>query len=142
MVYCTKRILVLFILVFLSQNVFPQRYFTKTYDIENGLPTRMIYDICQDTTGLIWVATYEGITCYDGFKFMNYNGKDGLPNQKYKGIKTDEKGIIWSIPLFVYDTIVNYKDNIFERIPPAEKNEQIYETNDFDIMYHYCPVVS
>ena len=130
-----KKIVVLIIIAFLSQNVYSQRYFTKTYDIENGLPTRMVYDICQDTTGLIWLATYEGISCYDGFKFMNYNGKDGLPIQKYKGIKLDEKGIIWSMPSYVYDTMVYYKDNAFVRIPPAEKNDQLYEANSFDIMY-------
>jgi PAS domain S-box-containing protein len=130
-----KKIVVLIIIAFLSQNVYSQRYFIKTYDIENGLPTRMVYDICQDTSGLIWLATYEGISCYDGFRFMNYNSKDGIPEQKYKHIKVDEKGIIWCLPLHNTDTLVTYNGNEFNKFLPVNKYDVLFGTNDFDVMY-------
>ena len=47
-----KKIVVLIIIAFLSQNVYSQRYFTKTYDIENGLPTRMVYHTSWRSTRL------------------------------------------------------------------------------------------
>jgi len=95
----------------------------------------MVYDICQDTSGLMWFATYEGVSAYDGFKFMNYNGKDGLPEQKFKRIKCDEKGIIWCLPLYANDTIVYFENNVFNRVVPEDKINILTEANDFDIAY-------
>lgn len=135
MVYICKRLFLLLIVLFLFRDIYSQRYFTTSYDIENGLPTRMVYDICQDTSGLIWLATYEGISCYDGFKFLNYNGKDSLPDQKFKLIKCDEKGILWCVPKLIYDTIVCYENNIWKRLIPFERKDKSIEINSFDVMY-------
>lgn len=132
---CFRKIVVLFIIILLSQNVYSQRYFIKTYDIENGLPTRMVNGICQDTSGLIWLATSEGISCYDGFRFMNYNGKDGIPDQNYKRLIVDEKGIIWCLPLFNNDTIITFNNEVFSKFIPVNKSDVHSETNDFDVMY-------
>jgi len=95
----------------------------------------MVYDICQDSSGLIWLATYEGICCYDGFKFMNYNAKDGLPEQKYKHILYDDKGVLWCIPLNLHDTLIYYKDNVFKRLEPDNKANEYNKSNDFDVIY-------
>ena len=133
--YFIKRVVVIILLTFLSQNVFSQRYFIKYYDIENGLPTRMVSDICQDTSGLIWMATSEGISCYDGFKFNNFNSKDGLPEQKYKRIKSDTRGILWALPVFVSDTLITYENNEIKRIIPVHLPLPLTETNDFDVLY-------
>ena len=130
-----KRIIILLIFAFLFQNVYSQRYFTKSYDIENGLPSRMVFDICQDSSGLIWLATYEGLCCYDGFKFLKYNVKDGLPDQKFKHLLYDDKGSLWGLPLNLHDTVIYYKDNVFKRIEPFNKGNGFIKTNDFDIIY-------
>lgn len=136
MVKIAKRLLILLIFPFLSQSVYSQRYFTKSYDIENGLPSRMVFDICQDSAGLIWLATFEGICCYDGFKFLKYNVKDGLPEQKFKHILYDDKGILWGLPLNLRDTIIYNKENIFKRLEPFNIGDGFIKTNDFDVIYN------
>jgi ligand-binding sensor domain-containing protein len=75
-----------------------QQYFIKSYATQSGLHTRIISDACQDKDGVMWFATYLGISKYDGFAFQNYDTLSGLPAQHYRKIECDVKGIIWAIP--------------------------------------------
>ena len=118
----------------MAENLFPQRYFTKSYTIENGLQTRIISDVCQDNDGLMWFATYSGISSYDGFGFINYDVTTGLPQQHYRKVKIDEKGILWGIPERVSDTVVFLQNNIWNRFPPAVTTLEV-ETTAFDLFY-------
>ncbi len=57
----------------LSQNAIAQdQYYLKTYTTENGLPHNNIRDIAQDKTGFLWVATWDGLSRFDGYDFKNY----------------------------------------------------------------------
>lgn len=58
----------------------------------------ILNDACQDNSGIMWFATNYGITKYDGFSFTNFNIKNGLPEQLYRKIKVDERGILWASP--------------------------------------------
>ena len=40
--------------------------------IKNGISDRTVYDISSSKEGFLWLATDEGITRYDGFRFRNY----------------------------------------------------------------------
>lgn len=40
--------------------------------IKNGISDRTVYDIFSSKEGFLWLATDEGITRYDGFRFRNY----------------------------------------------------------------------
>ena len=97
-------------------DIFAQSYFVQKYSISNGLPTRVVYDVTQDSTGLMWFATNMGISSYDGFEFKNFSQKDNLPEGPFRKIKCDEKGIIWALPFFVNDTIAFYKDNHWQKL--------------------------
>jgi len=128
--------LILCLLFALKQEVaFGQQYFIKSYAAENGLPTRIITDACQDKEGFMWFSTYMGISKYDGFTFRNYDTLTGLPYQHYRKIKCDEKGIIWAIPFSNKGKIVSLKDNVWQsiKLPDLEKNNA-YVTS-FDIIY-------
>jgi len=47
-------------------------YYSKTFTTENGLPHNHIYDITQDSIGFLWIATWDGLSRYDGYEFKNY----------------------------------------------------------------------
>lgn len=47
-------------------------YASKTFTTENGLPYNFVQDIAQDKTGFLWIATWNGISRYDGHEFKNY----------------------------------------------------------------------
>ena len=44
----------------------------KTFTTDNGLPHNFIQSIAQDQTGFIWIATWDGLSRYDGYEFKNY----------------------------------------------------------------------
>ncbi len=127
----------LFLAIFLLfyNKGFSQQYFVKSYTIEDGLPTRNINDACQDENGYMWFATNFGISKYDGSTFTNYDTTNGLPNQLYRKLKKDEKGILWAIPDAKLDTIVYFKDNKWWKIAPPPKEARNYQMNSFDIIY-------
>lgn len=52
----------------------------KTYGMERGLSTDMIFSIVKDKKGILWLATAQGISSFDPVKerFINYNISDGL----------------------------------------------------------------
>ncbi|MBV6655323.1 MAG: hypothetical protein KI786_16260, partial [Mameliella sp.] len=50
------------------------------YDIEDGLPSKVIYSVQQDSSGFIWISTDVGITLFDGHSFRTFTTKDGLPS--------------------------------------------------------------
>ena len=111
----TGFFLVMAVCCVVGESLFSQRYFTKSYTIENGLHTRIINDVCQDKNGLMWFATYSGISSYDGFSFVNHDITTGLPMQHYRKVKVDEKGILWGVPERVSDTIVFFQNSRWQR---------------------------
>ena len=66
-----KRNVVLTIILFLSViGVRAQLNCTFThYTQENGLSQNTIMDMIQDSDGLIWFATWNGINRFDGYEF-------------------------------------------------------------------------
>lgn len=49
-----------------------ENYYSKTFTTENGLPHNHIHSIAQDSTGFLWIATWDGLSRYDGYEFKNY----------------------------------------------------------------------
>ncbi len=129
------KFILIALMAFCLQYGFSQQYFIKTYTLENGLPTRYITDACQDTSGIMWFATAIGITKYDGFSFTNFDRSSGLPERLYRKIKVDERGVLWAMPQFKFDSIVYYKNNRWEKIAPPTNDHDNYEINTFDIIY-------
>jgi len=127
--------LVLFFLMFIPTISIAQQFFIKSYSADNGLPTRIISDACQDKEGYMWFSTYLGISKYDGFSFTNYDTNTKLPEQRYRRIKCDEKGIIWSIPYANNQKLVFFDKNTWKTIAaPTQKKPGTYNTS-FDIVY-------
>ncbi|MFZ4547292.1 MAG: PAS domain-containing protein [Bacteroidales bacterium] len=118
-----------------SQSLSAQQYFVKSYTAEDGLPTRIVTDVCQDKTGYMWFTTYSGVSKYDGFSFTNYDTIYGLPNQQFRKIVCDQEGVIWAVPYFTHGKLVTLKDNKWKsiQIPNLPKNAT-YITS-FDVSY-------
>ena len=55
-------------------------YSFKTYTSTEGLSNNWVQSICQDKTGFLWVATWDGLSRFDGYEFKNYdyNPEDSL----------------------------------------------------------------
>lgn len=49
-----------------------ENYYSKTFTTENGLPHNHVYSIAQDKNEFLWIATWDGLSRYDGYEFRNY----------------------------------------------------------------------
>lgn len=72
-----------FILLSLFGFVFPlrsQEYKFRTLGVEDGLSQITVSDICQDEKSRIWIATLDGLNCFDGnhIKVFNHFHNDSI----------------------------------------------------------------
>ncbi len=51
------------------------------YGLTHGLPSPGIRDVVEDPTGLIWVATSNGLASFNGYEFKVYRNLPGQPTQ-------------------------------------------------------------
>ncbi len=69
--------------------------YTVFKDIEE-LKTFNINSVCEDKTGMIWIATEgDGVFKYNGRNFYNYKMQSGLLSNYCYGIITDDYNSVW-----------------------------------------------
>ena len=67
-----------------------------TYDQTQGLSSNSVYDIHQDSTGTLWVATYGGgLNRFQDGRFKAITTQDGLPDNLLLGLLEDGQGNLW-----------------------------------------------
>ena len=71
----------------------------RLYDSGSGLPNTQINDLFQDSSGLLWVATNNGLYRFDGINFMDFHHDESNPNSIGSDlvlkVYEDSKGVIW-----------------------------------------------
>jgi len=69
---------------------------TVTYDQKQGLSSNSVYDIHQDSSGTLWIATYGGgLNRFRDGRFKAITTKDGLPDNLLLGLFEDGEGNLW-----------------------------------------------
>lgn len=81
-----------------SRDNFLAEYVSRTWSAANGLPGNSITDILQDTTGYIYLGTYDGLVRFDGVEFVTYNRN---LDEKYSFVSSrvvfeDSRGALWN----------------------------------------------
>lgn len=73
----------LFIVIFFFSALIPAK--SQTYNIQNfttkeGISHNEVRSIARDSSGFLWVATWDGLSRFDGYSFKNYyyNSEDSL----------------------------------------------------------------
>lgn len=91
-----RKLAVIILLVFVGMSALAQQFHFKQYSLEEGLSRSGVYDILQDNTGFLWVATEGGGVCkFDGKTFKPYTRFNDLASEKIRIIFQDEDGVIW-----------------------------------------------
>ena len=67
----------------------------KTYTVEDGLVSNPVRRIYQDSKGFIWIATLEGFSKYDSYKFQNYTTANGSSYNMINDIYEAEDGRLY-----------------------------------------------
>src|ERR1700735_77048 len=67
-----------------------------TYDRNQGLSSNSVYDLHQDSTGTLWVATYGGgLNRFRDGRFQAITTQDGLPDNLLLGLLEDGERNLW-----------------------------------------------
>jgi len=129
-----KYLLIIFICI--SITTFAQENILfEHYTINDGISQSTINEIIQDSEGLIWFATYDGLNKFDGYNFTVYrndpDNKNSLCQNYIICLAEDAKGRIWigsyNKGIDIYDkntnTFTNYRYD--KNNPKSLSNNQI-----------------
>ncbi|MCE3260333.1 MAG: hypothetical protein K0S12_1974 [Bacteroidetes bacterium] len=89
-----NHILSIFFVLLNIQLVTGQTYNFRNYTDENGLDEAYIYHISQSATGLLHLSTGEGLSVFDGNRFISYKNKMVSENFVTTHF-IDTRGIVW-----------------------------------------------
>lgn len=110
----------------------------KNLNTEDGLSSDIIYDIIQDSTGIMWFATDNGLTSFDGSRFNIYrhNPEDSLSlsDNTVTSLTIDIDNNLWvgtSIGLNIFDR----KNNSFIRYYSEKGNDNSIANNFIKALY-------
>jgi len=67
----------------------------RTYTTADGLASDHIYNIVADSRGFLWFATPEGLSRFDGYRFVSYGVEEGLPHQAITALIETRSGDHW-----------------------------------------------
>src|SRR5687767_10597819 len=98
-----------FTLLLAASTSFGQYYF-KQYQVDDGLAHNAVTSIIQDSKGLMWIGTRDGINRFDAYTFKTCEYKKNkfgrIGNNVINSIVEDKHGMIWAGTgkgLFKYD---------------------------------------
>jgi len=93
----TLGLLLLFVLQFPALNA--QEISPSYITISEGLVSPSVRDVLQDSYGILWISTANGLQSYDGYKFETYKNIEGkatsLLNNSVWQITEDASNNIW-----------------------------------------------
>jgi ligand-binding sensor domain-containing protein/signal transduction histidine kinase len=67
----------------------------RNYTVSDGLAHASVISLHQDPKGYLWIATYEGLSRFDGYRFVNYGPHEGLSQSVINDVTSDRKGRLW-----------------------------------------------
>jgi signal transduction histidine kinase/ligand-binding sensor domain-containing protein len=92
-------------------------YFTRTWQVEQGLPQNKATAVVQTRDGYLWVGTYNGLARFDGVRFTVFdeNNTPELRSSRITSLYEPPDGTLW-IGTESGD-ISQYKDGHFTAMP-------------------------
>jgi ligand-binding sensor domain-containing protein/signal transduction histidine kinase len=67
----------------------------RTYTIADGLAADTVYGIMADSRGFLWFTTSEGLSRFDGYRFVTYGVEDGLSHGLVTALMETRSGDHW-----------------------------------------------
>src|SRR5215203_1720525 len=91
-----KRALAISILVLIScAQHHAEQLPIRTYTTADGLPRDRVFKIVPDPRGFLWFCTYDGLSRFDGYEFVNYSVAQGLPHRVVFDLLITRPGDYW-----------------------------------------------
>lgn len=77
---CRKIYPLIVVLLFVFFNASAQELEYEHFTDRDGLPSMQTYEIIQDSTGLLWIGTENGLVSFDGNEFTRFSHPDLIDN--------------------------------------------------------------
>lgn len=134
-----------FPVVFASLNLHAQEKPFILLTEEDGLANNDVRDITKDNKGFLWIATSNGLSKYDGEKFVNFGIKQGMPGKWVWAVEHDDKDRIYAacylngLVIIENDKIKQVihlkanKDNTFRKLYYSQKHQILFVGTDYGI---------
>src|SRR5690606_9099750 len=123
------RFILAFILIIPSY-CFGQKDSIKFYDfnLKGGFPITGFKSLCQDSYGFIWMASDEGLLCWDGFRLRRYTHSNddshSIGDNIVYTVFEDHKGRVW-VGTIDGLSLYNRKLDNFIKCPLVNRNQRI-----------------
>lgn len=88
----------------------------KLYTTADGLTHESIQEIVRDSHGFLWFCTLDGLSRFDGYRFVNYGVRDGLPHSSVNDLVESRTGAYW---LATYDGVTRFVPGQTARSSPG-----------------------
>ncbi|MEG9437649.1 diguanylate cyclase [Edaphobacter sp. HDX4] len=72
-----------------------QQFSFTNYGQDEGLRNLDVFGLVEDDSGMLWLATENGLFRYDGSEFQHFGPKDGIGEPLVLGLYKDGSGRIW-----------------------------------------------
>jgi ligand-binding sensor domain-containing protein len=83
------------LVILLISSATAERLPIKAYTTADGLARDHINRIFQDSRGFLWFCTSEGLSRFDGYKFINYGTEQGLAGRQVNDFLETRTGDYW-----------------------------------------------
>jgi ligand-binding sensor domain-containing protein/signal transduction histidine kinase len=90
-----------------------------SFTVAQGLPSDNVMHLLLDSRGFLWLGTNNGLTRFDGTRFVSYSQADGLPYRSIYALVEDREGNIWVGTRFGAARLDAHGSGKFVRVPGA-----------------------
>ncbi|MDM8564671.1 two-component regulator propeller domain-containing protein [Candidatus Halobeggiatoa sp. HSG11] len=94
-----KNYLILLAIILLTQVTRAENIKFEHLTVEDGLSNNIVFSVLQDSQGFIWIGTKNGLSKYDGNKFIVYthdpDNSNSLSGNYVRYLFEDHNGILW-----------------------------------------------
>lgn len=91
------------------------------YSLDDGLSQNTVMSMAQDSKGVMWFATWNGLNRFDGTRFYNYKvqwgNPSGLSNSRIDHIRLDRYDRIWGTTYSRHACFFNPLTEEFSLVP-------------------------
>ena len=87
-----------------------KKFSGKSYDVKDGLLSKLVLDIVEDGNGFLWVSSGAGLQRFDGISFVTVFAQQGLPETNHISFFKLSNGNFWlryGGGISVYNTTTN-----------------------------------
>ncbi len=106
----------------------------KSWDMDKGMPSDMVVKLSQSNDGYIWLATYKGMSRFDGVRFTSFNhtSSSAIESVTIQDITEDSTGTLW---FSSHKGITTYKNHVFLK----DTNLNVLSKENVEALYYHKP---